>query len=137
MAQQLLNICVEPIKQLGLLLVIPGYSADALFSFHPKRIPQNCGDWEESLEPHICSSGPYIFWNKAEGFSCHSDPVLTIDFLLLLHPGGLFTYVSGANFLGEIIEWIGFALACWSLPALAFAFFSLCFLGLRAFHHHR
>ncbi|XP_008050561.1 3-oxo-5-alpha-steroid 4-dehydrogenase 2 [Carlito syrichta] len=51
--------------------------------------------------------------------------------------GGLFTYVSGANFLGEIVEWIGYALATWSPPALAFAFFSLCFLGLRAFHHHR
>uniref|UniRef100_A0A8C5KTE3 Steroid 5 alpha-reductase 2 n=1 Tax=Jaculus jaculus TaxID=51337 RepID=A0A8C5KTE3_JACJA len=51
--------------------------------------------------------------------------------------GGLFTYVSGANFLGEIIEWIGYALASWCLPALAFAFFSLCFLGMRAFHHHR
>ncbi|XP_004711208.1 3-oxo-5-alpha-steroid 4-dehydrogenase 2 [Echinops telfairi] len=51
--------------------------------------------------------------------------------------GGLFTYVSGANYLGEIIEWMGFALATWSLPALAFAVFSFCFLGLRAFHHHR
>lgn len=51
--------------------------------------------------------------------------------------GGLFTYVSGANFLGEIIEWMGYALATWSFPALAFAFFSLCFLGLRAVHHHR
>ncbi|XP_012507874.1 PREDICTED: 3-oxo-5-alpha-steroid 4-dehydrogenase 2 [Propithecus coquereli] len=51
--------------------------------------------------------------------------------------GGLFTYVSGANFFGEIVEWMGYALATWSLPALAFAFFSLCFLGMRAFHHHR
>ncbi len=35
--------------------------------------------------------------------------------------GGMFEYVSGANFLGEIIEWAGFAVACWSLPAFAFA----------------
>ncbi|XP_062593558.1 3-oxo-5-alpha-steroid 4-dehydrogenase 2-like [Saccostrea cucullata] len=26
--------------------------------------------------------------------------------------GFLFEYVSGANFLGEIVEWIGFSLAC-------------------------
>ena len=44
--------------------------------------------------------------------------------------GGLFMYTSGANFLGEIAEWIGYALATWSLPALACAFFSLSLLGL-------
>eukprot|EP00638_Chattonella_subsalsa_P003976 CAMPEP_0117756066 /NCGR_PEP_ID=MMETSP0947-20121206/13832_1 /TAXON_ID=44440 /ORGANISM="Chattonella subsalsa, Strain CCMP2191" /LENGTH=242 /DNA_ID=CAMNT_0005575533 /DNA_START=71 /DNA_END=796 /DNA_ORIENTATION=+ len=27
--------------------------------------------------------------------------------------GGLFNYVSGANFAGEILEWIGFAIAAW------------------------
>ncbi|XP_074144232.1 3-oxo-5-alpha-steroid 4-dehydrogenase 2 isoform X2 [Sminthopsis crassicaudata] len=51
--------------------------------------------------------------------------------------GGLFTYVSGANYFGEIVEWIGYAMATWSLPGLAFAFFSLCFLGKRAHEHHR
>ncbi|CAG8608550.1 8937_t:CDS:1 [Funneliformis mosseae] len=35
---------------------------------------------------------------------------------------GLFNYVCCPNYLGETIEWIGFAIACWySLPALLFA----------------
>lgn len=51
--------------------------------------------------------------------------------------GGMFTYVSGANFFGEIVEWIGFAVATWSLPGLAFAAFTFSNLGPRAFHHHR
>ncbi|XP_068423243.1 3-oxo-5-alpha-steroid 4-dehydrogenase 2b isoform X1 [Clinocottus analis] len=51
--------------------------------------------------------------------------------------GGLFEYVSGANYLGEIVEWFGYAVATWSLPALSFAMFSLCFIGPRAYHHHR
>lgn len=51
--------------------------------------------------------------------------------------GGFFRYVSGANFLGEIIEWIGYTVATWSLPALSFAVFSLCFIGPRAYYHHR
>ncbi|KAF6106450.1 steroid 5 alpha-reductase 2 [Phyllostomus discolor] len=76
------------------------------------------------------------------GINIHSDYILYQlrkpgEIIYKIPQGGLFTYVSGANFLGEIIEWIGFALATWSLPGLAFAFFSLCFLGLRAFHHHR
>lgn len=71
------------------------------------------------------------------GVDYHKDAVLSTDLLILLHTGGLFTYVSGANYLGEIIEWIGYALATWSPPGLAFAFFSLCYLGQRASHHHR
>ncbi|KAM9364045.1 3-oxo-5-alpha-steroid 4-dehydrogenase 2b [Pholidichthys leucotaenia] len=51
--------------------------------------------------------------------------------------GGLFEYVSGANYLGEIVEWFGYALATWSFPALSFALFSLCFIGPRACYHHR
>ncbi|XP_074532418.1 3-oxo-5-alpha-steroid 4-dehydrogenase 2b isoform X2 [Halichoeres trimaculatus] len=51
--------------------------------------------------------------------------------------GGLFEYVSGANYFGEIVEWFGFAVVTWSLPALAFALFSLSFIGPRAYYHHR
>lgn len=55
----------------------------------------------------------------------------------LCHSGGMFYFVSGANFFGEIVEWCGFALAAWSLPAFAFAFFTACSIGPRAYHHHR
>lgn len=55
----------------------------------------------------------------------------------LCHLGGMFCFVSGANFFGEIVEWCGFALAAWSLPAFAFAFFTTCSIGPRACHHHR
>nr|XP_040041500.1 3-oxo-5-alpha-steroid 4-dehydrogenase 2-like [Gasterosteus aculeatus aculeatus] len=51
--------------------------------------------------------------------------------------GGMFEFVSGANFLGEILEWGGYALASWSLPATAFAFFTACSIGPRAYQHHR
>ena len=38
--------------------------------------------------------------------------------------GWLFDYVASPNYLGEIVEWIGFAVATWSLPGLAFALFT-------------
>lgn len=50
--------------------------------------------------------------------------------------GGLFNYVSGANFFGEILEWLGFAIACNSLTGLAFFLSTLCNIGPRALHHH-
>lgn len=34
--------------------------------------------------------------------------------------------------VGEIIEWIGFAIACWSLPAAAFAVYTFANLAPRA-----
>jgi len=51
--------------------------------------------------------------------------------------GGLFEYVSGANFASEILEWTGFAIACWSMEAAAFALFTAFNIGPRAVHHHR
>ncbi len=51
--------------------------------------------------------------------------------------GGLFDKVSCPNFLGEIIEWTGFAIACWNLPALGFAVWTAANLVPRAISHHR
>eukprot|EP01038_Epipyxis_sp_PR26KG_P015379 gene15379-20734_t len=50
--------------------------------------------------------------------------------------GGLFEYVSCANYFGELVEWGGFAIACWSLPGLAFFVYTGCNLIPRAIHHH-
>ncbi|XP_056267882.1 3-oxo-5-alpha-steroid 4-dehydrogenase 1 [Pseudoliparis swirei] len=51
--------------------------------------------------------------------------------------GGLFEYVSGANFLGEIVEWVGFALAGGSAHSSAFALFTAVVLSSRALAHHK
>jgi steroid 5-alpha reductase family enzyme len=51
--------------------------------------------------------------------------------------GGLFRFISCPNFLGEIIEWGGFALLVWSLPALSFLIWTFVNLVPRAIDHHR
>ena len=52
--------------------------------------------------------------------------------------GGMFKYVSGANFFGEIMEWLGFAIASgFSLPAVSFAFATACNIAPRAVQHHQ
>uniref|UniRef100_A0ACB8EBZ5 3-oxo-5-alpha-steroid 4-dehydrogenase 1 n=1 Tax=Sphaerodactylus townsendi TaxID=933632 RepID=A0ACB8EBZ5_9SAUR len=51
--------------------------------------------------------------------------------------GGLFEYVSGANFFGEIVEWSGFALACCTVESAVFALSSFLILSTRAQHHHQ
>lgn len=51
--------------------------------------------------------------------------------------GGLFRFISCPNHFGEIIEWAGFALMCWNLPALGFAVWTAANLIPRAIAHHK
>lgn len=51
--------------------------------------------------------------------------------------GGLFEQVSCPNFTGEVLEWAGFALLCWNLPALSFFIWSAANLLPRAWAHHK
>lgn len=51
--------------------------------------------------------------------------------------GGLFNIVSCPNLMGEIIQWSGFALMCWNLPALSFAIWTAANLIPRAISHHK
>lgn len=50
---------------------------------------------------------------------------------------GLFKYISCPNYFGEILEWIGWAIATWSIPGLAFAVFTFANLAPRAFTNHK
>lgn len=46
--------------------------------------------------------------------------------------GGMFKYVSSANYFGEIIEWLGFAILSWSLPGAVFFIWTFANLAPRA-----
>jgi len=86
--------------------------------------------------------GIAVFW-LGVGINWHSDYILRN----LRKPGekgykvpygGMFYHVSGANFLGEIMEWVGFAIACnGGVPAITFALNTAFNIGPRAVHHHR
>jgi len=51
--------------------------------------------------------------------------------------GGMFEYVSGANFLGEIVEWYGWALAGGHRAGISFAIFTMFNIAPRAIATHR
>jgi len=72
----------------------------------------------------------------------HSDGIL----LRLREPGstgyfiprgGLFRWVTAPNYLGELVQWCGWALLTWSLGGLAFAVFTAANLVPRALANHR
>jgi 3-oxo-5-alpha-steroid 4-dehydrogenase 1 len=51
--------------------------------------------------------------------------------------GGLFRWISCPNFLGEILQWTGFAVMTWSPAALVFALWTIFNLVPRALSHHK
>jgi len=51
--------------------------------------------------------------------------------------GGLFRWISCPNYLGEMLEWCGWAIATWSLPGLAFFVWTVANLLPRTLSHHR
>jgi 3-oxo-5-alpha-steroid 4-dehydrogenase 1 len=50
--------------------------------------------------------------------------------------GFLFKYISSPNLFGEILEWMGFAIIAFNLPALSFAIWTYANLVPRAKNHH-
>ena len=50
--------------------------------------------------------------------------------------GGFFKYVSCPNYFGEIIEWFGYLIIAFSLPALSFVLWTGFNLIPRALNHH-
>ncbi len=51
--------------------------------------------------------------------------------------GWLFDKISCANLFGELIEWLGFAILSWNLPALTFFIWTAANLIPRALAHHK
>ncbi|XP_054343997.1 3-oxo-5-alpha-steroid 4-dehydrogenase 1 isoform X2 [Pongo pygmaeus] len=92
-----------------------------------------------------CSSSTtgigFGLWLTGMLINIHSDHILRNlrkpgDTGYKIPRGGLFEYVTAANYFGEIMEWCGYALASWSVQGAAFAFFTFCFLSGRAKEHH-
>ena len=51
--------------------------------------------------------------------------------------GFMYKYISCPNYFGEIIEWFGFAIMVWNLPAFIFVLWTIFNLLPRAIAHHK
>ena len=51
--------------------------------------------------------------------------------------GWLFENISCPNLFGELLEWLGFAILCWNLPALTFFIWTAANLIPRGMAHHK
>lgn len=113
--------------------VVNGYLQSAYLLFQAEYGP----DWV--TQPHIWIGT--VTFLAGMTTNVHSDHVLRSlrkpgETGYKIPKGGMFKYVSGANFFGEMLEWAGFAVATWSIPALAFSVLTCCSIGPRAWQHH-
>lgn len=71
----------------------------------------------------------------------HADTVLIRlrrrDAVYRTPEGGMFRWISCPNYLGEIVEWSGWAILTWSWAGLSFAVWTAANLAPRAISHHR
>ena len=91
------------------------------------------------LDPRFLGGLALFFTGWA--LNVHSDRVL----IALRKPGetgykipfgGGYRWVTSPNYLGEILEWLGWALLTWSLAGLSFALFTAANLAPRAWANH-
>uniref|UniRef100_A0A383VYK6 Steroid 5-alpha-reductase DET2 n=1 Tax=Tetradesmus obliquus TaxID=3088 RepID=A0A383VYK6_TETOB len=90
---------------------------------------------------HVLGLG---LWAAGCAANMHCDSLLrnlrqsTGDTGYKIPRGGLFEYVSAANYAAESLEWVGYAIACGtaSLAPWAFVLATVCNLAPRARSHH-
>ncbi len=105
-----------------------------LFTFGPIR----SSEW--FLDPRFIF-GSFLFF-LGQIVNHHSDAILrrlrskTVTRQYSIPQGGAYRWVSCPNYLGELIEWLGWAILTWSTAGFLFFFWTACNLIPRARTHH-
>jgi protein-S-isoprenylcysteine O-methyltransferase Ste14 len=129
-------------RQMPLMVMALAFVFQLVNSYLNARYVAHFGSYSEWwLVDARCAAGVVLFlvgW----AINHHSDAILLSlrasgDRGYRIPDGGLFRWVSCPNYLGELVEWIGWALLTWSPAGLAFAAFTAANLVPRARTHHR
>ena len=93
--------------------------------------------WLTSL-PFICGTALFV---AGMFINIQSDNIIRNlrkpgDTAHYLPQGGLFGYVTSANYFGEFLEWVGFAVLTWSMAGAVFALWTFANLAPRAARIH-
>lgn len=129
-------------KQMPLSIVVMAVLFNTLNAYLNARWISHLGVYDASwLTGAPFLLGLFLF---AAGWvlNLHSDTVLIHlrkpgETGYMIPHGGGFRWVSSPNYLGEIIEWLGWAVMTWSLAGVAFLVYTAANLAPRAGSNHR
>jgi protein-S-isoprenylcysteine O-methyltransferase Ste14 len=128
-------------RRMPVLVVLLGVSFNLLNGWVNARWISDLGRYGSAwlLDPRFLV-GSFVFWVGLTVNIASDRTLLRLrtagDTGYYVPRGGLFEWVSCPNYLGEIVEWFGWALATWSWAGLAFAVYTVANLAPRALAHH-
>jgi 3-oxo-5-alpha-steroid 4-dehydrogenase 1 len=129
-------------KRIPLLIVALAIVLNVLNSYLNARWISQLGDYPLAW----LTSGPFItgvlLFIVGWAINQHADRTLFRlrepgESAYKIPHGGLYRWVSCPNYLGEILQWAGWAVATWSLAGAAFAVLTMANLLPRALANHR
>ena len=129
-------------KKVPMVVVGSGLAFNVVNAYLNARFISEFGEYGTEWLGDLRFVGGLAVFAAGFALNVHSDNIL----LGLRKPGqtgysipdgGAFRYVSCPNYLGELLEWSGWALATWSLGGLAFFVYTVANLVPRALSHHR
>ena len=101
--------------------------------FYVSPVDYYSADWLTSL-PFLSGTALFLF---GMGVNIHSDRIIRNlrkpgDTAHYLPRGGMFRWVTSADYFGELVEWTGFAILTWSVSGAVFALWTFANLAPRA-----
>lgn len=101
--------------------------------FYVSPVDYYSADWLSSV-PFLVGTALFLF---GMGVNIHSDRIIRNlrkpgDTAHYLPRGGMFRWVTSANYFGELVEWTGFAILTWSVSGAVFALWTFANLAPRA-----
>ncbi len=101
--------------------------------FYVSPVDYYSADWLTSV-PFLVGTPLFLL---GMGVNIHSDRIIRNlrkpgDTAHYLPRGGMFRWVTSANYFGELVEWTGFAILTWSVSGAVFALWTFANLAPRA-----
>lgn len=101
--------------------------------FYVSPVDYYSADWLTGV-PFLVGTALFLL---GMGVNIHSDRIIRNlrkpgDTAHYLPRGGMFRWVTSANYFGELVEWTGFAILTWSVSGAVFALWTFANLAPRA-----
>ena len=124
-----------PLSIIGTAVLFNTLNADMQggWLFYVSPVDYYSADWLTSV-PFLAGTALFLL---GMGVNIHSDRIIRNlrkpgDTAHYLPRGGMFRWVTSANYFGELVEWTGFAILTWSVSGAGFALWTFANLAPRA-----